>query len=204
MILLIFIYIKVYVMVFHSPTPTGQEAPVTIPEARNLKNVAPQKAPKRPHYSDWRTLAVDLAGKLPAEVLKILRDEDPFGVRTFEKILLETESKRERFLEVEELRELFPCPTNRITLPDQRNSDKARAFRNGTEPYFLFFQHLRKAGGTNFCTLAEHNLNKASLPKYYCSAYSHFVLCVCVRLCVCVCSFILVASEIKENIMFSP
>ena len=166
MVLLILLYIRVYVWIFQSSGPTDVKAPVFIPEARNLK-----KQPKREQYSDWRGLAVDLAGKLPAEILRTLKEEDPFGVRAFEKQLLETESKQKRFLGLDELRELFPCPTDRITLPDQRDSEKARAFRNGTESYFLFFQHLRKAGGTNFCTLAEHNLPKKNVPKYYCSEY---------------------------------
>ena len=167
MLFMVLIYIKVYVWIFQN---TDTNAKASLSEPRNLQKTTP----KREKYSDWRSLAVDLAGKLPAEILRILREEDPFGVRTFEKNLLETESKNERFLEVDELQQLFPCPTDRITLPDQRNSDKARAFRNGTKSYFLFFQHLRKAGGTNFCSLAEHNLQRKNLPKYYCSKYCKF------------------------------
>jgi len=135
----------------------------------------------RHEYSDWRRYAVELAGKLPEEIVQILTTEDPFGVRTFEKRLLETESKQARFLTPEELQGLFPCPGTsgtssgeRITLPDQRNADKARAFRNGIEPYFLFFQHLRKAGGTNFCTLAKDNMKKEELPKYFCMPDYHW------------------------------
>lgn len=115
----------------------------------------------RVSYQDWRNLAVTLAGELPHVVIEILASKDPFGVRTFEQRLLQKESDMERFLTLQELQELFPCPssssasstvvdtasTGRITLPDQRNHDKAAAFRNGTVPYFLFFQHLRKAGG---------------------------------------------------------
>jgi len=100
---------------------------------------------------------------------------------------LKTESEKGRFLSLEELQYIFPCPTSgdgnngrdnnsataeRITLPDQRDHGKAEAFRNGVVPYFLFFQHLRKAGGTNFCSLAESNLKKNELPKYYCSTYA--------------------------------
>jgi hypothetical protein len=181
---MLLLYIKVYAWIFQSTkAPTDLKTPLL---PKKTPNRAPnEKKPtvtgKREEYSNWRALAVDLAGKLPAEVLRILKDEDPFGVRTFEKNLLDRESKHGRFLRVDELRELFPCPTDhRITLPDQRNPDKARAFRNGTEPYFLFFQHLRKAGGTNFCSLAEHNLEKKYLPGYYCSTYQSigvFVTC---------------------------
>lgn len=182
MLLMLLLYIKVYAWIFQSTnTSTDLKAPDSLSKPRTPEKKIPKRTPnkkkaavrgKREEYSDWRALAVDLAGKLPADVIRILKDEDPFGVRTFEKTLLDRESEHGRFLEVDELRELFPCPTdNRITLPDQRNPDKARAFRNGTEPYFLFFQHLRKAGGTNFCSLAEHNFEKKYLPGYYCSAY---------------------------------
>ncbi|KAG7356280.1 hypothetical protein IV203_000966 [Nitzschia inconspicua] len=128
-------------------------------------------------YQEWRDYATQLASLTPEKIVKTLKLLDPFGVRTFEAKLLEAESEKKAFLTQEELRSIFPCPTSsttqqqeqqRITLPDQRNSDKARAFRNGTEPYFLFFQHLRKAGGTNFCSLAQHNLPKKQVPKYYC------------------------------------
>lgn len=171
MMLMVLLYVKVYTWIFQSPAPTDQNGPASVLESSRKMNqqaLDSVRKPNRKKYSDWRTLAVDLAGRLPEDVVRILKEEDPFGVRTFEKNLLETESNRKRFLELEELRELFPCPTDRISLPDQRNTDKARAFRNGTEPYFLFFQHLRKAGGTNFCSLAEHNLERKNLPPYYC------------------------------------
>ena len=123
-------------------------------------------------YSEWKNFAVQLAGMKPSDIVRTLKKNDPFGVRTFEKKLLDTESEKGRFLSLQEIQEVFPCPnTERITLPEQRNNDKALAFRNGTKPFFLFFQHLRKAGGTNFCTLAEHNLKKEDLPPYYCSTY---------------------------------
>ena len=172
MLSILLLYVQVAKMLLMKPGLDDKKAPAP---SRNLEKITKKTAKqtsKLPRYSDWRKFAVDLAGMLPVDVLRILREEDPFEVRTFEKMLLETESKNQRFLELEELRELFPCPTNRISLPDQRNTDKARAFRNGTEPFFLFFQHLRKAGGTNFCSLAEHNLEKKNLPSYYCSMYS--------------------------------
>ena len=171
MVSFILLYIRVYTLMFQNGSASANLESSTFLQ------------PKREKYADWRSLAVDLAGKLPAEILQILKEEDPFGVRTFEKRLLETESSQKRFLALDELRELFPCPTDRITLPDQRDSDKAHAFRNGTDSYFLFFQHLRKAGGTNFCSLAEHNLEKKNLPKYYCSEYRLRISCYVVLFC---------------------
>lgn len=117
---------------------------------------------------------MDIAGKTPSEIIKTMRNDDPFGVRTFETHLLENESEKGRFLSLDELRTLFPCPSELITFPDQRNHDNANAFRNHTIPYFLFFQHLRKAGGTNFCTLAEDNLKRKELPTYYCMPDYHW------------------------------
>mmetsp|Transcript_17621 Transcript_17621/g.20181 ORF Transcript_17621/g.20181 Transcript_17621/m.20181 type:complete len:437 (+) Transcript_17621:644-1954(+) len=141
------------------------------------------------NYYEWKKYAVHLAGMAPADIVVVLKKEDPFGVRTFEAQLLKTESEKGRFLSLEELQYIFPCPTSgdgnngrdnnsataeRITLPDQRDHGKAEAFRNGVVPYFLFFQHLRKAGGTNFCSLAESNLKKNELPKYYCMPDYHW------------------------------
>jgi hypothetical protein len=131
-------------------------------------------------FKDWREYAVQLAALTPEKIVDTLKIADPFGVRTFESKLLAAESHKQAFLSLEELRSLFPCPSisettsewqQRITLPDQRNMDKARAYRNGTDSYFLFFQHLRKAGGTNFCSLAKHNLPNHQIPKYFCSTF---------------------------------
>jgi hypothetical protein len=141
-------------------------------------------------FSYWREIAVNLA-RLPAdELLQQLEQKDPFGVRAFEKQLIELESKQGHVLSVDEIRTIFPCPSfARVTLPDQRNLSRIPEFhkpsltpaerdrrRKAQTPAggddgnrtFLFFQHLRKAGGTNFCSLAEHNLPRYDRPTYYC------------------------------------
>ena len=124
----------------------------------------------RSTFKEWKLFAMDLAGKIPSDIVSTLKKDDPFGVRTFEKQLQAAEAEKQRFLSLAELQQLFPCPTQeRISQPDFRDHDKAQAYANGTETYFLFFQHLRKAGGTNFCSLAEHNLPKRNIPRYYCS-----------------------------------
>jgi len=132
-------------------------------------------------YEDWKQWATQLASLPAEEILTILRTQDPFGVRTFEEKLLQMESDQQAILQLEDIRTLFPCPKEeRITLPDQRNHILAQKYRDGIDPskqqqqqsddnfVFLFFQHLRKAGGTNFCGLAEHNLLKVQVPEYYC------------------------------------
>jgi hypothetical protein len=118
------------------------------------------------HFSQ---LAQDLAALSPEETLKRLED-DPFGTRTFDTQLIEHETALGRILSIQEMQTLFPCPPNeeRITLPDIRVESKAEEFRQQKKGTFLFFQHLRKAGGTNFCSLAEKNLPKSQQPHYYC------------------------------------
>jgi hypothetical protein len=120
-------------------------------------------------YEDWRTLAVTLAA-LPADVvLQTLQTQDPFGVRHFEERLLDDESNRGTFLTLEQLKtDLFSCPADRITLPDQRDPSKVAAFRDPMNSTYLFFQHLRKAGGTNFCALAQDNLRRSAVAAYFC------------------------------------
>lgn len=122
----------------------------------------------RESYGYWRQLACDFAELIPSDVLLALENKDPFGVRRFEKLLLDMETKLGRILSLQEIKSIFPCPESkyRLTLPDQRNVTRVEEFRNGTG--FLFFQHLRKAGGTNFCTLATRNLPKHALPPYFC------------------------------------
>lgn len=118
-------------------------------------------------YDEWRKLAVDLARLSPAETLATLERDDPFGVRGLAKILKEQES-----LDFAAIEKLFPCPPldQRLSFPDQRNNTKARDFRENRDASgtFLFFQHLRKAGGTHFCTLAQANMAKPEIPQYFC------------------------------------
>jgi hypothetical protein len=119
-------------------------------------------------YAEWRTIATNLAKLPPDKVLSELQIRDPFGTRTFETTLLQKETDKGAVLTMEEMLEIFPCPADRITLPDQRDHSKARAFQSHQEGTFLFFQHLRKAGGTHFCTLAQENLPKSAVADYYC------------------------------------
>lgn len=121
-------------------------------------------------YTYWTQIASDLAALSPEETLQKLKEEDPFGTRAFDAQLTEQETILGRVLTIDEIRQLFSCPAEqeRITLPDARVEQKAIDFREGKPGTFLFFQHLRKAGGTNFCSLAEKNLPRKSQPPYYC------------------------------------
>lgn len=119
-------------------------------------------------YNEWRQKVVELATMPASQTIRELEEKDPFGTRRFEKLLLSEESKRGATLSLKEIQKLFPCPKDRISLPDQRDHSRAASFRAGDEQTFLYFQHLRKAGGTNFCTLAEQNLPHKAVPSYYC------------------------------------
>jgi hypothetical protein len=153
---------------------TAVVATTTLQQPPPPKTVAPSLLHD---YEYWKDVAVTLAARTPDQVIQTLEQKDPFGVRQFERDLVQAESERGAFVDVTDLATLFPCPEKRITLPDQRNRKQGRAFRksihqissmNRTDTAFLFFQHLRKAGGTNFCTLAEHNLHRSNIPSYYC------------------------------------
>jgi hypothetical protein len=115
-------------------------------------------------------VAQNLASLTPSEILEQLDRDDIFGTRTLDSVLQQRETSLGRVLTIDEIKDIFPCPTNdrRITIPNVRSEDKARNFRIGKHGTFLFFQHLRKAGGTNFCALATKNLPKSAQPPYYC------------------------------------
>ena len=121
-------------------------------------------------YKNYLDIALDLASLEPSEVLAKLEESDPFQTQKFDAMLLQQETTLKRTLTIDEIKDIFPCPRSdeRITLPDARIEQKATDFRDGKHGTFLFFQHLRKAGGTNFCSLAEKNLPKKAQPRYYC------------------------------------
>ena len=134
----------------------------------------------RRSYAEWRSVAVELASLPVDETLRQLETSDPFGTRRFEEQLTSEEERLGRTLERAEVRKLFPCPApsgtgagssscdDRITVPDRRKPERSRAFRRGDDGTFLFFQHLRKAGGTHFCSLAKANLPVSAVPRYFC------------------------------------
>lgn len=155
------------VMISHSQSQATSTAAVAADELSTAVE-------KTGGYHYWRHIAVNLA-KLPADqVLAELGHKDPFEMQAFEARLLRAESKKGSLLALPELKRLFKCPPNekRMTLPDARNQVTLKAFRkrdDANRPFtFLFFQHLRKAGGTTFCNLVGRNLPPGSVPPYFC------------------------------------
>ena len=96
-----------------------------------------------------------LGAKNPAELVSQLEQSDPFGT-----------AKPESFV----------CPDKRNRVDSVEDgvkspfydSESTSAFKRGDKDAFIFYQHLRKAGGTGFCDLAKKNMGKEEIPKYYC------------------------------------
>lgn len=172
------VYLNLFLSLLNSTTQTNDAASPIAPNSRpglsslskeaEDKNTAKSKHKRGRRFQDWMDIATKLAALPPNEVIDRLNAEDPFATRKFGRDLIEKESQLERSLTIGELQELFSCPIDRITLPDMRDNVKAEAFRNGEEGTFLFFQHLRKAGGTHFCSLAKKNLPSRAINRYYC------------------------------------
>ena len=64
----------------------------------------------------------------------------------------------------------FACPVSsqRIDWVSLVNDTNAARFRRQEPGAFIFYQHLRKAGGTSFCELCRANLPRHQVPPYYC------------------------------------
>ena len=106
-------------------------------------------------FKEWKEIAVNLARLPPDEALRRLEEEDPFQVRTVNSTNLAA------------TRSGFDCRRPRISLPDRRNHTASQRFREGHG--MIYFQHLRKAGGTHFCKMAEANFhNPRHIPRYFC------------------------------------
>ena len=61
-----------------------------------------------------------------------------------------------------------PAAADRIDYPRISNYNNLDAFKYNESGSFIFYQHLRKAGGTGFCDLAKSNLGAKHIPPYYC------------------------------------
>jgi len=96
----------------------------------------------------------------PARLVQLLSTEDPFNTNSSSVSTSEGGGGGG-----------FVCPVNveqRIDYPSIVKKTNAERFRNGDPDAFVFYQHLRKAGGTGFCELAKTNMARGSVPPYYC------------------------------------
>jgi hypothetical protein len=94
----------------------------------------------------------EVGRKDPLALIKTLEQGDPLGVNLADPHAFQCP----------------PDPSQRLDHPSLVNVQSLEAFRGGAEGSFIFYQHLRKAGGTGFCDLAKRNLPVGSVPAYYC------------------------------------
>jgi hypothetical protein len=136
----------------------------------------------------WRNLAVTMARRPASAILEELENKDPFGVREFERRLQKVASDKKEegsgSVTLEDIRRLFPCPTSSacrlakvidpaaLPVPASFRARQERIRRSGlTEPIsptnhtWILFQHLRKAGGTHFCSLAQQHAHPTHLTR---------------------------------------
>ena len=99
----------------------------------------------------------DLANSNPIEFIQYMTTEDPLNI--------EVESPND-----------FKCPPQSSTklnflgnydASNQEIKEKYHRFQKKEKNSFIFFQHMRKAGGTGFCDLAQRNM-PGEVPHYYC------------------------------------
>jgi hypothetical protein len=64
------------------------------------------------------------------------------------------------------------CPFSADTiipwLPARTPPEAAESFRKKEKGVILWYDHLSKAGGTSFCKLAQTNMKRNEVPRYYC------------------------------------
>ncbi|CAM9814042.1 unnamed protein product [Ectocarpus sp. 12 AP-2014] len=90
----------------------------------------------------------------PGELARLLEEEDPFEIAV-------------------DSPDRFQCPASeadRFSLPDIRDHVREKDFKSGEG--FIYYQHLRKAGGTGFCEMAgrreRQNMPAREVPMYHC------------------------------------
>lgn len=121
------------------PNPTAEEQQAIVQQ-------------KEPDLVDLLKSLFDLGRKDPAALIVELTHGDPLHVNIVDP-------------------HEFKCPDDKNSLldyPSLINEHSLQAFRDGADGSFIFYQHLRKAGGTGFCDLAQRNLVHGQVPSYYC------------------------------------
>lgn len=66
--------------------------------------------------------------------------------------------------------EQFECPADayKLDFPSLINETRSQLFREKDASSWIFYQHMRKAGGTGFCELVKSNVPRKQIPPYYC------------------------------------
>ena len=122
------------------PTRTSQPVP--------FSHEYEMRAPEVPFKEKLRSL-FQLGLSDPRKLISILDTEDPFG----------TLAGPEQPIDCSAIFQM-------VNFPSIVNEERATSFRNNVVGSFIFYQHLRKAGGTSFCDLANSNMSKENVPPY--------------------------------------
>ena len=102
----------------------------------------------------------NLGRKKPHKLVEVLENEDPFQTAHPETF----ECPKSPYRRIDFMKEIqYPYYDG-----GRSGGDAPEAFRRGDEDSFIFYQHLRKAGGTGFCELAKKNMKREEIPPYYC------------------------------------
>jgi hypothetical protein len=123
----------------------------------------------------WKKIETlfELGNKDPRKLVKLLEEEDPFGTASPETFVCPA-AVGSRVDSVPGVTYPFYQSRSDTTNLDAADTgastttSAAAAFRHGDKDSFIFYQHLRKAGGTGFCELAKSNMQRNEVPPYYC------------------------------------
>lgn len=108
-----------------------------------------QCSPSNKPIFDEIKLLFELGQENPEELVKLLNNSDPFCVNIVDPTT-------------------FQCPSLSNRLPIHINQTRIDKFKKKERGYYILYQHLRKAGGTSFCELAKSNMDRNTVPPYYC------------------------------------
>ena len=160
-----------------SLSSTGKEATISLNEQPKtgikpitLPEVIPPSAPVIAEAVAVTTTAVSTTTAAEEAPMTILNKLFELGKKDPKALITELEQNDPLHVNLVDPHG-FVCPQStslRLDYPSLINEQNLQAFREGSADSFIFYQHLRKAGGTGFCDLAQRNLPKGSVPSYYC------------------------------------
>jgi hypothetical protein len=135
------------------PSPIVLDAPLQVdlaPRPDPVPSTPQAQAPTEKSISELIKELFEMGQHSPSTLVHTLETANPFSLPSSP--------------------DLFVCPSlaMRVSSPELVNHTRAEEFRAGKPGTWLFYQHLRKAGGTGFCDLAQSNLPRQQTPPYFC------------------------------------
>ena len=99
---------------------------------------------------------------------------DPFYLNSLERGLCPwmnmNINDQNRFKDQKNTIEIKWLPRKTLSQPSEwfKNRDQQNHHNNDIPPVAIYYEHLSKAGGTSFCKLAQSNMPRIEVPRYYC------------------------------------